>query len=1346
MNFPLLNNIDNSIEQFPKVAESYWISEEWNRTWDSGNVDSANDMEIGASNNILITGSIDNGRLIFIIKFNSSGNQMWNKTWGGYAPDNNYGFGIAEDSDGNVYVCGKDILLKYDEFGNFLWNITLNAAYGYNLAIDNSNYIYIAGACNADLCLMKYDDLGNQIWNQTWGSSAKLDELDEVRINSDGDIVVGGQFNYEYAVTNWGTILAKFNSSGSKLWQETIGGSSSTAYEFRDFILDSDDNVFLCYRERHRSAWIYIYNSSGVRIRRDYLDQDGATVYHCYLHLDLNGFLYVFATIDSASPWHTTIYKLDTLLTREWKYSWIYDEGRYEYAVEMGGDANDNIYTTLTSQEGSVVDILIAKFNTATPLNPSIIINNGEDITYSNKVNLALSAKGAEEFCFRNSTMGDWTTWEPYDSVKELYLEGSDNNTEYSISVKFRNMIGESQIVSDNITYITYDSIIEPNLGNFSINVGDTGFLLSWYAKNYGRMNDSYWIMRNQTLVSQGQWQHNTNITYYETEALQAGLYNYTCFIEDILGKIVYSSIFVNVNLYPYITHIKFPINNIYSPHAKYIFNCSWLDDDGAIQKVKFEFNNKNYTVLTNHSGEFSYTLSNLPANESGYNVRWHGLDNNGVWNSTKLFLFKLHKNETQLEILFNGSIGNKYDLNINFINITITNLKLTPGKLQLLINSQLVDENLDHSLSYIKKFDIGVYNITALLIHENYTGTSLNYLYIIKPPYFINQSEDFNMIEGEVFREIFWEMSDNSGSFRILRNGTEIYSGNWSDSLIKYYDLYLLGPGDYNFTCFIKNTYGFENSSTIFVRINLNHYPRIINTTNDFTVNFGSVGFSLTWHAIDIDGNTNSYWIERNSERINESTWNNDTIITYIELDALDIDTYNYTCFVKDSLGFTNQSSIFIRINSFPQYSGIIKPSINTYIPKFDYVFNSTWFDIDGFINEVKLEFNSQNFTVLDNFEGEYTYNLKDLAANEIGYQFRWHAMDDDGAWASSDWESFILNKQVVQLLILFNGTLENLIDLYNPIVNITLVNLNSTSGNLQLFVDSQLVQQIEGYTLTNISQYLNSAYNITAILVNQNYTGYEMQWLNIQEISPPVIIFDFSEDYLNTTNPEYYHNWIRINCTVFDSSPLQWVYLCENSSGIFLNRSMLNLGNGDWAYEVDILHLNWKDSFYFSFFANDTWGNIGTNDNATFLYRLEIFDYQNPISTISYFPHDNPNRINSSTSFTITASDIGSGISLIRYKINDSDWIQYTHPFNLSIYSPGTYEISYYSVDNTGNVEDINSIIIVLVRDEDNQPQDAIPGFNLGFLILSLSITIIFVLLQHKKKNTHQKETRLE
>jgi len=1331
-----LNEQKSYNEQNPKVAESYWIKENWNRTWDSGNVDAADDMEIGASNNILITGSIDNGRLIFIIKFNSSGNQMWNKTWGGYAPDNNYGFGIAEDSDGNVYVCGKDILLKYDTLGNFIWNVTLKSAVGYDIAIDNSNNIYIVGSTyydfyiKPDFFFMKLNSSGDQIWNQTWGYTGKIDKLEKVLIDSNNDIIVGGEFYYESPITNWRTILIKYNSSGVKLWQQILGSIGSTAYEFRDLIFDSSDNIFICFRSSHRTAWIYMYDSTGSRIRYDNLDQDGASVSNCYLHLDLNGYLYVFATTGS----RTTIYKLNTLLRREWKSSWIYDEYDSQYAVEFGGDSNDNIYTALVGSPNW--DVIIAKFNTAPPLNPSIIINNGENITYSNKVSLTLSAKGAEEISFRNGTMGDWTNWESYNSVKELYLEGSVNNTDYNISVKFRNVIGESQVVSDNITYITYDLIIEPNLDNFSINIGDTGFLLSWYAKNFGRMNDSYWITRNQTLIFQGQWQHNTNITYYEMEALQGGLYNYTCFINDTIGNIVYSSIFVKVNLNPYIANIKFPENNIYSPNAEYTFNCSWFDDDGTIQKVKFEFNNKNYTVLTNHSGEFSYTLSNLPANESGYKFRWHGLDNNGAWNSTKLFTYVLHKNKTQLEILFNGSSGNKYDLNINYINITIINLNSTPGKLQLLINSLLMQENNDHSLSYITKFVKGVYNITALLIHENYTGTSFNFLHIIKPPYFINQSEDFTMIEGEVFREIYWEPYNENNSFWILRNGTEIYNGTWSGPLIKFYDLYLLSPGYYNFTCFINNTYGFKNSSSIFIKIILNHYPNITNTTNNITVNIGAVGYSLSWHVYDLDGNTDSYWIERNFVRIDEGTWNNDTDIIYIELNILDVGIYNYTCFVNDSLGLVSQSSILIKINSFPQYSGIILPSIDTYTPNLDYIFNCSWFDIDGIINEVKIEFDYQNYTVIDNFNGEFTYTFKDLSANEIGYQFRWHAMDDDGAWSSTEWQLFILNKQVVQLLILFNGTLENLIDSYNPIVNITIVNLNSTPGNLKLFVDSQLIQQEESFSLTNISQYLNGVYNITAILVDQNYTGYAVQWLNIQETTPPTIIFEFSEVYINTTTPEYYHRIIRINCTVFDSSPLIWVYFCENSSGMFINSSMISVGNGNWNYELDISHLNWNDFFVFYFIANDTWGNIGININHSALYRVKIFDFQEPISLISYIAYINPNIIIDSTSFIINAEDhLGSGISSIKYRIDDSDWIDYINPFNMSNYQSGTYIISYYSIDNAGNIEESKSFTVVLIK-EDSTDQRAIPSYNLVIIISVISISLVIIFFKNRRR----------
>ncbi len=610
------------------------------------------------------------------------------------------------------------------------------------------------------------------------------------------------------------------------------------------------------------------------------------------------------------------------------------------------------------------------------------------------------------------------------------------------------------------------------------------------------------------------------------------------------------------------------------------------------------------------------------------------------------------------------------------------------------------------------------------------------------KLPYFINIQENFALFENDTTKSITWTPIDDHfsyDSYWILQNGTIIEKGDWDGSQIIFSNLSLLSPGIHNFTCFVNTTRSKVNSSTVLVTVLSNHYPQIYNLTVNFSVNIGTVGYLLSWHGIDIDGNNLTYWIERNDVRIDSGFWDNNTNIIFIETDnTLLAGLYNYTCFVNDTSGAMNYSSIFIKLNSLPQYSGIIKPSINTYSPNTDYIFNCSWFDIDGVISEVKIEFDYQNFTVFDNFNGEYTYVFKDLSAYEIGYQFRWHAMDDDGAWNSTDWQSFILYKQVVQLLILYNGTLENSIDSYNPIVNITLVNLNSTPGNLQLYVDGQLMQQAESYSLINISQYLNGAYNITAILFDHNYTGYEMQWLNIQEITPPIIIFDFSEDYLNTTIPEYYHNSIKINSSVFDSSPLHWVYFCENSSGIFLNRSMISLGNGDWVYEIDISHLNWNDVFFFYFIANDTWGNIGINDNATSLYRVHVLDYQNPFSSISYILHDNPNLINISTSFRITADDIGSGISLIRYRIDDLEWIHYAQPFNFSNYSPGTYVISYYSVDNAGNVEEFKSITVVLINTEESTPQVAIPSFNLGILISVISITSIIILFKYRKNKS--------
>jgi hypothetical protein len=405
--------------------------------------------------------------------------------------------------------------------------------------------------------------------------------------------------------------------------------------------------------------------------------------------------------------------------------------------------------------------------------------------------------------------------------------------------------------------------------------------------------------------------------------------------------------------------------------------------------------------------------------------------------------------------------------------------------------------------------------------------------------------------------------------------------------------------------------------------------------------------------------------------------------------------------------------------------------------------MFNCSWFDNDGVIEEVKLEFNYQNYSILNNVSGFFSYMLKNLAANEVGYNFRWHAMDNNSAWTSTEWKSFILYKQTIQLTILFNGTESNYFDYFNPIINVSVINLNSSPGFLKFFVDSELRQEIISYSLINISQYLNGEYNITATLSDENYTGYAMKWLNIKEGTPPEIIFEFSTSYLNTTIPEYFHHWLEIKCIIKDSSPITWVYLSENSSGFFTNNSMDNAGNGNWTLSIDISGLNWNDLITFSFFANDTWGNIGLNDNLTALYSLKIHDFQEPSSVLFFIPHDKLLEVNKTTQFTLLADDIyGSGITIIRYKINDSIWFDYEVSFSLNNLNFGYHNISYYSIDAAGNIEEINSIIVILIENPSDSPLNiipdgSIPSFN-PLLLTSIFILISIIYYRRKSHST--------
>ncbi|MFX1375174.1 MAG: OmpL47-type beta-barrel domain-containing protein [Promethearchaeota archaeon] len=92
-------------------------------------------------------------------------------------------------------------------------------------------------------------------------------------------------------------------------------------------------------------------------------------------------------------------------------------------------------------------------------------------------------------------------------------------------------------------------------------------------------------------------------------------------------------------------------------------------------------------------------------------------------------------------------------------------------------------------------------------------------------------------------------------------------------------------------------------------------------------------------------------------------------------------------------------------------------------------------------------------------------------------------------------------------------------------------------------------------------------------------------------------------------------------------------------------------------------------------------------------------ISDKTSPTSSLSYTPESIPNIISNSTTFTLLADDgNGTGVDSIEYRIDNGEWTSYTGPFTLEGYTKRNHTIYYFSTDNAGNEETINSEIVNL------------------------------------------------
>ena len=249
---------------------------------DSGSVYISN-LICTSGGGILATGqyedSLNTDGSILIIKLDSTGNFLWKSIFGGIRYDS--GFTSIETPDKGFLTLGwtrsfgfgnssnRDIILvKWDSLGNKVWHKTYggpNMDSGFGItATSDGNYLLACGRYgNTDIqsWLAKVDGNGNLIWNRFYGTRSEIWWAKE---RFDGSIVsVGADRTSQYD----NGYIVKTDSLGTKVWDRHFNLNNNHSY-FRDFDFTLDGG-YICAgftftgASGNQDAWLVKLDSLG---------------------------------------------------------------------------------------------------------------------------------------------------------------------------------------------------------------------------------------------------------------------------------------------------------------------------------------------------------------------------------------------------------------------------------------------------------------------------------------------------------------------------------------------------------------------------------------------------------------------------------------------------------------------------------------------------------------------------------------------------------------------------------------------------------------------------------------------------------------------------------------------------------------------------------------------------------------------------------------------------------------------------------------------------------------------------------------------------------------------------
>lgn len=391
-------------------------TQQWTATYNgnANNDDIAMAVDLNDAGQVVVTGFSDsdgtagiNNNIITIL-YSETGVQTWVKTYTQNL-NNDAAFDVVFAPSGTVYVAGYHDELAKDAVGIYIDQAGTQSATIYGLqgdntenirdiAVDASGNVFVTGysvALDTDrnLWTIKLNPAGDTLWSRTitgnmFGSD---DDAFALALDNNGNLVIAGY------IKNSGTgsdmLIAKYNTSGTLLWQTLYDGIVHESDRAYDMVLDATGNVYITGKvdidptiSANDEIFTAKYTSAGVQSwSAQYTGGIGGSERGKLVRVASSGNVYVCGRKYNGTDEDIFLIKYNSAGVQQWAVSYA-GLGGNDDPTDMAIDANESIIITGTQEtalNSLVTDYITLKYDNSGNLSWDAEYNgsgNGVDV------------------------------------------------------------------------------------------------------------------------------------------------------------------------------------------------------------------------------------------------------------------------------------------------------------------------------------------------------------------------------------------------------------------------------------------------------------------------------------------------------------------------------------------------------------------------------------------------------------------------------------------------------------------------------------------------------------------------------------------------------------------------------------------------------------------------------------------------------------------------------------------------------------------------------------------------------------------------------------------------------